>query len=101
MWKSPSAFSTDSTSPTNTIGVEAKAWQGVSPPLQLQAAAGRGLAARNPAARRNARTQDEGRICLLNDGPGDSCTVPRCKGDHGKGQRQKWQVNPALSRPVG
>src|SRR4029079_15922526 len=59
-------------SPTNTIGDEKNAWQGVGPTWQLQAAAGR--AARIPAAHTNARTQDEERICLLNDVPAESCT---------------------------
>jgi len=41
------------TSPTKTIGDDAKAWQGVWPPAQLQAEAGRMPAATtNDAARR-------------------------------------------------
>ena len=74
MWKSPPVRSTDNTSPTKTIGEEAKAWHGDRLPAQLQAAAGRGPAARNAAASTNARRQDDGRICLLNDGPAKSCT---------------------------
>ena len=73
MWKSSPVLSADNTSPTNTIGEEAKAWHGDWKPAQLQAAAGRAPAARNPAASTNARRQEDGRICLLNGGRAKSC----------------------------